>query len=51
MSETTTNLLDLFCDTYGVPAEQKKHIESLMNMSYQEGKIAMRQEFIDNIGK
>lgn len=51
MSETTTNLLDLFCDTYGVPAEQKRYIESLMNISYQEGKIAMRQEYIDNIGK
>ena len=51
MSEATTNLLNLFCDTYNVPAEQKKHIQRLMNMSFLEGQMDVRQEFIDKIGK
>ena len=51
MSEAIINLLNLFCDTYNIPAEQKNYIESLMSLSFQEGKINMRQEYIDRIGK
>ena len=51
MSETTTDLLNLFCDTYNIPGEQKKFIHNLMDISFLEGQMDVRQEYINRIGK
>ena len=39
MSQQTTNMLDLFCEMYGITPEQKTQIARLMNMAYHEGKL------------
>lgn len=50
MSNETKRALDLFCEVYHINAEQREKIESLMKMAYLEGGIAVREEWINNIG-
>lgn len=47
MSNGTKNALDLFCEVNGINAEQRKSIVQLMHMSYLEGSIAVRDEWIN----
>lgn len=47
MSKETKRALDLFCEVNGINAEQKKSIVQLMHMSYLEGSIAVRDEWIN----
>lgn len=50
MSKETKRALDLFCEVNGINAELRKSIVQLMHMSYLEGSIAVREEWINKIG-
>lgn len=50
MSNGTKYVLDLFCEVNGINAEQRKSIENLMHIAYLEGGMAVREEWINNIG-
>lgn len=47
MSNETKQALDLFCEVNGMSQEQRKSIVQLMHMSYLEGSIAVRDEWIN----
>lgn len=47
MSNETKRALDLFCEVNHMDADQRRSIESLMEMAYLEGGIEVRQLWID----